>query len=64
MELRLTWRARVHLSLSAGGMSAAGDAGTASGFLTISTPGELVAYVGSTSRLTDHVDFKLETSLP
>jgi hypothetical protein len=64
MELRLTWRARVRLSLSAGGMSAAGDAGSASGFLTISTPGELVVYVGSTGPLTDHVDFRLETSLP
>jgi hypothetical protein len=45
-------------------MSAAGDAGSASGFLTISTPGELVVYVGSTGPLTDHVDFRLETSLP
>lgn len=63
MQLVLTWDLPARLTLYAGGMSLTGDSGRAEGFMTISTPRELVVYVGA-SRLTGHTKFKLATTLP
>ena len=63
MQLVLTWDALAKLTLYGSGMALTGDNGRAEGFLTISTPHELVVYVGA-NRLNGHTKFKLATTLP
>ena len=62
MEFVLTWQTPPHLTLYAEGMRITGDSGRANGFLTISTPRELVVYVGA--ELANHTKFKLTTTRP
>ena len=62
MEFVLTWQSPSRLILFAGGMQITGDSGRANGFLTISTPRELVVYVGAS--LANHTKFKLTTTRP
>jgi hypothetical protein len=62
MEFVLTWQSPPRLMLFAEGMRITGDSGRANGFLTISTPRELVVYVGAESA--NHTKFKLTTTRP
>jgi hypothetical protein len=62
MEFVLTWQTPPRLMLFAEGMRITGDGGRANGFLTISTPRELVVYVGAESA--NHTKFKLTTTRP
>ena len=63
MELVLTWQTPARLYLFAEGMRITGDSGRANGFLTISTPRELVVYVGAEAAA-NHTTFKLTTTRP
>jgi hypothetical protein len=63
MEFILTWQTPPRLILFAEGMRITGDTGRANGFLTISTPRELVVYVGAESSA-NHTKFKLATTRP
>ena len=63
MQFVLTWQTPSHLILFAEGMRMTGDSGRAEGALTISTPKELVVYVGA-DRLSGHTKFKLTTTRP
>ena len=62
MEFVLTWQSPPRLMLFAEGMRITGDSGRANGFLTISSPRELVVYVGAESA--NHTKFKLTTTRP
>ena len=62
IQLVVTWQGRPKLTLFAEGMRVAGDNGRAEGFLTISTPRELVVYVGAD--FAEHTKFKLATTAP
>lgn len=62
MEFVLTWQSPPRLMLFVEGMRITGDSGRANGFLTISTPRELVVYVGAESA--NHTKFKLTTTRP
>ena len=62
MQMVLTWQTPPRLTLFAEGMRLTGDGGHAEGVLTISTPKELVVYVGADS--SRYAKFKLTTTRP
>jgi hypothetical protein len=63
MQMVLTWQTPPRLTLFAEGMRITGDSGHAEGFLTVSTPRELIVYVGADSSR-GYAKFKLATTRP